>query len=301
MLCGVTRPRLAPITVRWQVSAAAMRQRVSLLRDHFALQSDRSVYLALAVLEQRRREPSQDSGPLTRYELRCFSQNGEDGVLAEIFARIGVESRFFVEFGIQDGREGTCLHLADVEGWHGLFIEANRADHARLELKYQGVPGVQTVNAFVSPENIERLFAEASIPTEPDVISIDIDGHDYWVWKAIHAYRPRVVVVEYNSALPSEARWVAPRDATDPWDGTDYMGSSLAAFEGLAAEKGYPLVHTELTALNAFFVRDDLAGARFPDPVDVPRRLRPNYNLAGVGHPPDPLHRARLDLDHTRT
>lgn len=278
--------------IRW----AAFQRRLTLLRSHFALQSDRQIYFALAALEQRRRIPADDAGPLTRYEMRCFSQNGEDGVLAEILARIGAEERFFVEFGIQDGREGNCVLLADVDGWRGLFIEASGTDFARLERKYQAVPMVRTVNAFVSPQNIESLLSAADVPADLDVLSIDIDGQEYWIWDAVRAHRPRVVVVEYNSALPAHERLVAPRDNPDPWDGTEYMGSSLAAFEDLAAQKGYVLVHTDLTALNAFFVRADLADGRFPVGDDIPRRQLPNYNLAGVNYLPDPLRRPYLDL-----
>lgn len=279
-----------------KITLAALQRRLTLLRSHFALQSDRQIYFALSALEQRRRIPSGDAGPLTRYELRCFSQNGEDGILAEILARIGADERFFVEFGIQDGREGNCVLLADVDSWRGLFIEASPADFARLERKYQAAPRVQTLNAFVSPQNIEGLLSAANVPEDLDVLSIDIDGQEYWIWEAVRAYRPRVVVVEYNSALPAHERLVAPRDNPDPWDGTEYMGSSLAAFEALGAQKGYVLVHTDLTALNAFFVRADLAPGRFAVGDEIPRRQLPNYNLAGVSYLPDPLRRPYLDL-----
>lgn len=274
-----------------------MQRRLALLRRHFGLESERTVYLALAALQQRRLSPSGDHGPLGCYELRCFSQNGEDGVLAEILARIEVAHRFFVEFGIQDGTEGNCVLLADVEGWSGLFIEANPDDHERLATKYAATPAVSTINAYVSPENIETILHDAAVPPDLDVLSIDIDGQDYWVWEAIESFTPRVVVIEYNSALPPDRRWVQPRGLAAPWDHSDYLGSSLAALEQLASTKGYVLVHTELTGMNTFFVRADLAAGRFPPSELIPRWVRPNYHLQGVRYLPDPHGRPYVDLD----
>ena len=267
-----------------------MKTRVGLLRDHFALRSDRSVYLALAAMETRRRAPSHDSGPLTRYELSCFSQNGEDGVLSEVLARVGIEHRWFVEFGIQDGREGNCVFLADVEGWNGLFMEADPGSFTRLSAKYARTESVQTVETVVTPDNLDQLLATAAVPEELDVLSIDVDGQEYWIWESLRRHRPRVLVIEYNSALPAFEPLTLPRSHTG-WDGTDYIGSSLMALELLAAQRGYRLVHTELTGLNAFFVRSDLAPDRFPSLEDVPRRVAPNYMLQGGHPPPDPQKR----------
>jgi hypothetical protein len=298
MLSPMARPDIAGAITRGKLEYVAMQRRIALLRGHFALETDRAVYLSLAVLERRRAEPAADTGSLGRYELRCFSQNGEDGVLAEILARIGSEHRFFVEFGIQDGRQGNCVLLADVEGWSGLFIEADPGDYGRLQAKYELTARVRTQNAFVSPENIESLFADAVVPADLDVLSIDIDGQDYWIWEAIESYRPRVVIVEYNSHLPASRKLVMPKGRSEPWDGSDYIGSSLAAFEDLGRRKGYVLVHTELTALNAFFVREDLAAGRFPAPDQVDRRVLPDYHLQGVRYLADPLRRSYVDLDH---
>ena len=104
------------------------------------------------------------------------------------------------------------------------------------------------------------------------------------------------MVIEYNSSLDPARRLVQPRDDEATWDGTEYHGASLGALRSLGERKGYRLVHTELAGVNAFFVREDLAGARLPDPDSVPARA-PNYFLAGGGHPPDPQQRRYVDLD----
>ncbi|HEY1689706.1 MAG TPA: glycosyltransferase [Solirubrobacteraceae bacterium] len=231
------------------------------------------------------------------FELRCFSQNGEDGVLLEILRRIGVGPQFFVEFGIESGREGNCVYLADIAAWNGLFIEGDATFHAELERKYRSNEKVSTQRAMVTPVNVESLFSDAGVPEEPDVLSIDVDGPDYWIWSAIHRYRPRVVIIEYNSVLDPSRRLVQPREREEPWDGTNYYGASLGAMRALGERKGYQLVHTELSAVNAFFVRSDLAANRFAESPDVTVRGAPNFFQRGYEHPPDLEGRGYDDLD----
>jgi hypothetical protein len=260
------------------------------------LETDRTVYLALAELTRRYgQKRSRRSDPLTAYELRCFSQHGEDGVIAELLSRVGSVKRFFVEFGIESGREGNCVFLADVLDWDGLFIEPDESAYGRLARKYAASPRIRTLRSEVTPTNVETLFAQHSVPAEPDVMSIDVDGSDYWIWDAIAAYRARLLVIEYNAALSTEERLVQPPDRVGGWDGTDYFGASLRALVELGERKGYQLVHTDLAAANAFFVRSDLVAGRFPPASAIPRRGEPNYFMTGYQHPSDPENRGYVD------
>jgi hypothetical protein len=261
------------------------------------MESDRAIFLSMAELGRRYRAgaTSAAGGPLTGFELRCFSQHGEDGVIAEILTRIGITAGFFVEFGIETGREGNCVFLADVLGWEGLFIEPDGASYSELTVKYAG-GRVQTVNAAVTPQNVESLFAAAHVPPEPDVLSIDVDGQDYWIWESLEAHWPRVVVIEYNAVLPAGQRLVQPPDNDRRWEGTDYFGSSLDALCSLADRKGYRLVHTDLAAINAFFVRSDLGTGVLPNSDEVPRRHHPNYFMQGYRHPVDTHGHGYVDL-----
>jgi glycosyltransferase involved in cell wall biosynthesis len=271
------------------------------------LETDRSIYLALAELSRRHArigprtgEPATDAS-LSGYELRAYSQNGEDGVLAEVLRRIGVTERYFVEFGVESGQEGNCVYLADVADWHGLFMEAGDEMFESLERKYAARPGVATIRARVMAENVERLFAQAGVPPEPDVLSIDIDGQDYWIWEAVEQYRPRVVVIEYNSALDPVRKLVEPHDPGEGWDGSADYGASLGAVRALGERKGYRFVHAELSAVNAFFVREDLAGeAGFPEPDAVAIRGRPNFYQRGTSHPSTGSPARYVDLDTGR-
>ena len=188
---------------------------------------------------------------LDRYAASVHSQGGEDGVLLRLFEKIGVCNRYFVEFGAWDG-----LHLSNTANlrlqhdWSGLLLEgSDRAD------------GDLVKREVVDAENIESLFARYGVPEEFDLLSIDIDGNDYWVWKAISRYSPRVVIVEYNIFFLAEIAKTIAYDPGHVWDREDhcfYHGASLAAFDKLAREKGYALLHTDVYCPNAIFVRRDL-------------------------------------------
>jgi len=262
------------------------------------METDRSIYLSLAELSRRYRAGREGvrRGNLTEFELRCFSQHGEDGVIAEVLARIGSQDNFFVEFGIENGREGNCVFLADVLDWNGLFLEPDDAFYEELARKYASAARITTLNAAVTPENVEDLFGRAGVPGEPDVLSIDVDGPDYWIWDALEAYRPRLVVVEYNALLPPGRELAQPSSHIEPWAGTDYFGASLDALSALAERKGYRLVHTDLAGANSFFVRSDLVSDKFPAPDRVPRRHQPNYFMTGHQHPRDHRHLSYVDL-----
>jgi hypothetical protein len=259
---------------------------------------DTSRVTLLALSEYARRHAGDAPGgaatlPLALYELRVFSQNGEDGVLAEIIQRIGAPGTHFVEFGTGPGVENNCVLLADVLGWSGLFIEAGDEHYAELEHRYRANPRVATEHAAVTPENVEALFARHDVPEEPDVLSVDIDGGEYYIWEALEAYRPRILVSEYNGELEPGRRLVQPR-AHSGWDQSRYYGASIEALVALGERKGYRLVHTELTGNNAFFVRADLPG-EFPDPAEVVRR-RSNFFLGGQRHAPDPHGRPFIEV-----
>jgi len=258
--------------------------------DHTAVRM--ATYAAIA--EAHRRAPLPDdltTVPLTRWESRVFSQNGEDGVLAELLRRVGTGPRSFVEFGISDGREGTCVALAALHGFSGLFMESDTGLFGRLTARARAWPGVRCRHAVVTPANVAELFADAGVPRDLDVLSIDVDGRDYWIWRALEDWEPRVVVVEYNAVLPAGEALTIPAGHEAGWDATEYFGASIAAFEALGEARGYRLVHTDLTGTNAFFVRSGLADDALPRREIVPVHA-PNYLLTGLGHAPDPKRRA---------
>jgi hypothetical protein len=179
-------------------------------------------------------------------ERGIHSQNGEDGVLERIFECVGTTNQRFVEFGAWDGETlSNTAHLRKTHGWTGLLMEGDPERASEL-----------VTNAFVTAENVEQLFAEHGVPEVFDLLSIDIDGNEYWVWRAIEKYRPRVVVIEYNVFFGNQVSKTMPYNPDHVWDESYYHGASLAALRKLGREKGYTLVHTESYAPNAFFVLD---------------------------------------------
>jgi len=221
--------------------------------------------------------------PLEEVELRVFSQNGEDGILLYLLALVGWESRRFVEIGIQDGWECNCANLAKHLGWTGCFVEGDpvAAALARQHFAWDaGTKGrdIQVLNAYVTRENVDALLRDHGA-APADLLSIDIDGMDWWVWQAVRAVRPRVVAIEYNAAFgPERAVTVPYRPVFDRWAAHPsglYYGASLAALERLGREKGCRLVGCDSAGVNAFFVRDDLAPAALP-PVHAAQAFREN-------------------------
>ena len=201
---------------------------------------------------------------LENYGYKVYSQNDEDGIIREIFKRIGTETKEFIEFGVQNGLECNT-HFLLHHGWHGLWLEGNADSCKQISNKFRPViknGRLKVVKAFITRENIEELITGNRNTKEkssmPDLLSIDIDGNDWYVWKAVSSIKPRLVCIEYNGKFPPDLNWKQAYDAKHVWDKTDWQGASLKAMELLGREKGYILVGTNLTGANAFFVRKDL-------------------------------------------
>jgi hypothetical protein len=209
------------------------------------------------------------------FEQRYYSQNGEDGILRVIFDIVKTTNRFCVEFGIHSN-EGNTIYLKK-QNWNCLWMDGNG-------------DGSKVKKEFITAENINSLFAKYQVPTEFDLLSIDIDTNDYWVWKALKNYFPRVVVMEYNSSIPSNESKSTSYDPTAQWDGTNYFGASLLALRNLGDSKGYTLITCDSIGVNAFFVRNDLVEGNFRiEPIEKvfrPPGFGKKVNGKHIGHPP---------------
>jgi hypothetical protein len=217
---------------------------------------------------------------LERFGFRTYSQNDEDGIIQEIFNRVGVEHSTFVEFGVEDGTQNNSALLL-LKGWRGLWIECNPRHFRKINNKFAAQLGsgqLQVANEFVTRDNINDLIAAANLPGV-DCISIDVDGNDYWIWQVL-TIKPRVVVMEFNGKFRPPLKWVMDYNATHTWDGSDYHGASLQSLADLGREKGYTLVGCSLAGINAFFVRNDLVQQRFAD-CDVATLYNPPRFYAG--------------------
>lgn len=214
-------------------------------------------------------------------ERREFSQNGEDGIIEAIIGMVGVTNRYCVEFGVEDGTECNVRYLLKKRGWTGLLMDGGHED-----------PHINLHKEFITAENIEELFRKHSVPEKFDLLSIDIDGNDYWVWKAITHYHPRIVIIEYNAHIPPEIAETIPYNPAFVWDKTDYYGASLLALKSLGETKGYTLLGTDKNGVNAFFIQSSLMPGRFAPPLWPGTYHPPTFKgKPGNRHPPDPQKR----------
>ncbi len=217
-------------------------------------------------------------GPIrgvNRFEYKVYSQNGEDGILLALFGRIGTTNRYFVEFGTGTGFQCNTRYLRERRGWQGLMMDGDSSEFL-LSIKKE----------FITAENINGLFEKYRVPADFDLLSIDVDGNDYWIWKALDArYRPRVIVIEYNASVPPSESRVIDYDPHYRWGGTDYFGGSLLAMANLGRQKGYTLVGCDQRGVNAFFVRDDELRNRFAVKGLAELYRPPLYGEGLAGHP----------------
>ncbi|HWO49066.1 MAG TPA: hypothetical protein VNM42_04295 [Solirubrobacterales bacterium] len=233
--------------------------------------------------------------PVTETGFRVFSEVDEDGVILFLLAAAGLDRGRFVDIGAGDCVSASnCANLALNLGFHGLFVEA---DPERIEAGrrfYARRPDTRThppltVQSFVSRENVDDVIAGAGFDGEIDVLSIDIDGNDFWVWEAISAVTPRIVVVETHPEHGLEDV-CAPYRPDFEWRRAaagEPVGASPAAMVRLGERLGYRLVGGNRFGFNACFLRDDLAADIVPA-IGVEELLRHDWSRpSGAGPAPD--------------
>jgi hypothetical protein len=220
-----------------------------------------------------------DPARLFRHAFQVCSQNGEDGIIREIFRRIGTTNRVFAEVGIGDGSENNTAFLLS-QGWTGFWVDGSRDFLGKLRKRNDLRNSVRGTVSFVTKDNIAPFFLQMDVPKELDFLSLDIDQNTFYVWESLRNFRPRVVVVEYNASIPPDIDWKVHYMPGRIWDGTHNFGASLKAFELLGRQLGYSLVGCEFIGANAFFVRDDLVADHFARPFTSENHYEPpRYSL----------------------
>jgi len=221
-------------------------------------------------------ERNRDKTRLLRHGRKIYSQSDEDGIIDEIFKRIGTESRRFIEIGAGDGLENNTLWLLR-QGWSGTWVEGSPELGRQMSTKFASVIGngrLKLITEFVTRESASRL-AKAGSFSDVDLFSLDIDGNDYHIMTAIETLNARVIVVEYNAKFPPPYRFAMKYDENSRWDLTDNFGASLAAWDELLQTKGYSLVGCNISGSNAFFVRTDLLNGKFCEPLTPENHYEP--------------------------
>ncbi len=223
---------------------------------------------------------------LSRLGPSLYAQGTEEAILDRLLACIPPQHRYCVDIGASDGlRNSNTALLLRERGWQGLLVEASAYRYAQLCKHYGATRQVSLRHECVQPATVQAMLDEAGVPPDFDLLSIDIDGNDFWIWQAIERHRPRIVVIEYNPYYTPPERWVMRHDPDHQWDGSSYYGASLESLCALGQSKGYELVCCDDMGNNAFFVRAEFFAALGIGDNSPSVLFRPAlYKLRYVGH-----------------
>jgi hypothetical protein len=226
------------------------------------------------LLREKYRELLRTGAPLPAIDevgFRSFSQYDEDGILLYLFSLLGTTNRRCIEVCAGVGYESCTANLIIHHAWEGLMFDGSEENIKKAWNFFSRRPDTlitvpKLVPAWIEPERINDLILEQGYRDEIDLLVIDMDGIDYWVWQAISIVQPRVVVVEYQPWFRADEPYTIPYRPSFAYSDSKkgYVGCSLAAYVNLAREKGYRLVGCNRNHLNAFFVRNDLGTAVLP-------------------------------------
>ena len=240
----------------------SLRSRLNRLRNQLGRSTER-----LLVLEARRAAWEVSHLPITT-ELRtvgfgAFSQFDEDGIIQFLISHLEIKNQTFIEFGVENYEESNTRFLLINDNWQGMVMDGSDENVAyiksdRVARRYD----LQAKCSFITRENINDLLRQSGFDEDLGLLSVDIDGNDYWIWEAIDSVRPRIVIVEYNSVLgrdPISIPYQPDFVRTKAHYSNLYYGCSLSALAHLANKKGYVLAGSNLRGNNVFFVRKDIA------------------------------------------
>lgn len=200
--------------------------------------------------------------PLHETEFSVFSQTGEDGIIQFLVAHLPNIPKTFIEFGVQEYIEANTRFLLKQDYWHGLIMDGSASalqyiQRDEINWRYNLI----TKCAFITKDNINRLISEAEFSGEIGILSVDIDGNDYWIWNAIQGITPAIVICEYNATFGDDYPITIPYqpdfDRTTAHFSNLYFGASLPALCHLADQKGYDFIGCNRMGNNAFFIRRD--------------------------------------------
>jgi hypothetical protein len=223
-------------------------------------------------------------------EFRVSSQWGEDGIIEWLIHHLESISETFIEFGVQNYCESNTRFLLQHRNWRGLVIDGSETDVDFIRQdSISWRHDLTAISSFITRENINTTIEKAGFNGELGVLSVDIDGMDYWVWEAIHSVNPMLLIVEYNSTfgdiLPLTVPYTPDFVRSQAHYSNLYYGLSIQAARFLATKRGYTLIGTNRAGSNAFFVRNDRADSilsRLASVEDRPSRFRESRAVSGA-------------------
>ena len=247
---------------------------------------EQKILAAKLLINQHKRQAYEN---IQDAEFKVFSQFGEDGIIQYLIHNVAPLSHTFIEFGVEDYREANTRFLLINDNWQGLVIDGSVPNVEAI--KQDGIywqHDLTAVQQFITAENINATIRGAGFTGEIGILSIDIDGNDYWVWEAIDVVSPAIIIVEYNSVFGRERAVTIPYDPsfnrTKAHPSNLYFGCSLRALDLLAGRKGYIFVGSNSAGNSAYFVRRDKVGKMKPLGVEagyVESRFRESRDAQG--------------------
>jgi hypothetical protein len=208
-----------------------------------------------------------NSQDINDYEFKVFSQGGEDGIIQFLVSSLEIKNQTFIEFGTEDFRESNCRFLLVRNNWSGFVIDGSVRNMERLRASsFYWRHSLKSKAAFITRDNVNSILSESGFDKEVGILSIDIDGVDYYVLAELGLWKPSIFIVEYNALFGKERPVSVPYDPsfhrTRKHFSNLYYGASLAAFVNLLGGRGYALVGVNSAGNNAFFARKELLNDR---------------------------------------
>lgn len=221
-----------------------------------------NLQMALGRIEARQVQQNA-SVDLREKEFQVFSQWGEDGIIQYLIQTVPITERSFIEFGIQNYTESNTRFLLKNNNWRGLVIDGSKANIEYVkDDSVHFLYNLTAVCAFIDKDNINTIIQKNGFEGDVGLLSIDIDGNDYWVWKEINVILPRIVICEYNSLFGPHRKVTVPYNPEFMRNKAHYSdlyyGASIAALVELGSKKGYVFVGGNTAGNNLFFVRKDV-------------------------------------------
>jgi hypothetical protein len=248
------------------ISKKAVKKKIKLIYKRLRRQTSSRTVTMLLLLGQQMSRHVASFPPNTDFRkigFKVFSQWDEDGIIQYLIRRLPIENRTFIEFGVEDYEESNTRFLLLNDHWQGMVLDACSTDIRYIQTdRIYWEFDLQAKCAWVTRENIDSLLLGSGFSEDVGLLSIDIDGNEYWIWEAVQSVRPRIVIIEYNSLFGLQPVSIPYKENFNKisahYSGL-YFGCSLGALTHLAKQKGYLFVGSNIWGHNAFFIRSDIA------------------------------------------
>lgn len=254
---------------------------ISRLENKLTTQHEERLLISGQILS-RLRDNNKSITSLEDVEFKVFSQWGDDGIIDWIFSILKTNDPFFIEFGVQTYQESNTRFLLQHRNWSGLVIDGN-LDYINF-IKNDDIywkHSLTAINSFITKENINSLLSENSLKNDVDLLSIDIDGNDYWVFNELMSISPKVIICEFNGLFGVDKSVTVPYDPNFVRSAAHhsnlYFGCSITAIINLAKTKGYDFIGTNSNGNNAYFIRKDISADILSKLNDEPKIYLPKF------------------------